>query len=276
MKRYSSMFVSHNERKVGSFLDWTHSWRSYQSKCWVLLFPGGGGAAGGAGRGQEQRGHGRQQGENTLRLMLLKGWQSEQPPDWSNRVSGVHEARRAALPGAAEGAAGRRLAGPPAGCRQGAPGPAEVPQTQGETVLPTGQVDSRWRSGSSHWSFRLVCAGRRRSFTVRFYYCAWGAGFKKTNGTDKKYMNNYNKTGQIKSYLKILTKFCNFKIFIFKIKISNFKTFKFFVRMSFWKKKRNLKVTFHDLFNKTYTYIKTVIFRNFLIHWWIFGHKVVF
>lgn len=49
--------------------------------------------------------------------------------------AGVHEARRAALPGAAEGPAGHRLAGLPAGLLHGTPGPAEIPQTQGETLI---------------------------------------------------------------------------------------------------------------------------------------------
>lgn len=49
-------------------------------------------------------------------------------------LAGVHEARRAALPGAAEGPAGHRLAGLPAGLLHGTPGPAEIPQAQGETM----------------------------------------------------------------------------------------------------------------------------------------------
>lgn len=50
-------------------------------------------------------------------------------------LAGVHEARRAALPGAAEGAAGHRLAGLPAGLLHGAPGPAEISQAEGETLI---------------------------------------------------------------------------------------------------------------------------------------------
>lgn len=46
-------------------------------------------------------------------------------------VSGVHEARCAALPGAAEGPAGHRLVGLSAGLLHGTSGPAEISQTQG-------------------------------------------------------------------------------------------------------------------------------------------------
>lgn len=60
-------------------------------------------------------------------------------------LTGVHEARRAALPGAAEGPAGHRLAGLPAGLLHGTPGPAEIPQAQGEaliSVATTRDIDS--------------------------------------------------------------------------------------------------------------------------------------
>lgn len=50
-------------------------------------------------------------------------------------LAGVHEARRAALPGAAEGPAGHRLAGLPAGLLHGASGPAEISQAEGETLI---------------------------------------------------------------------------------------------------------------------------------------------
>lgn len=74
------------------------------------------------------------------------GWERWAPTpsgggDVSRRLllcpAGVHEARRAALPGAAEGAAGHRLAGLPAGLLHGTPGPAEVSQAQGETLIST-------------------------------------------------------------------------------------------------------------------------------------------
>lgn len=50
----------------------------------------------------------------------------------SSCVSGIHEARGAALPGAAAGPAGHRLVGLSAGLLHGTSGPAEIPQTQGE------------------------------------------------------------------------------------------------------------------------------------------------
>lgn len=55
-------------------------------------------------------------------------------------VSGVHEARSAALPGAAEGPAGRPLARPPAGGLHGTPGPPEIPTTQGQQMNPHANV----------------------------------------------------------------------------------------------------------------------------------------
>lgn len=49
-------------------------------------------------------------------------------------VSGVHEARCAALPGAAEGPAGDRLVGLSTGLLHGTSGPSEISQAQGQCL----------------------------------------------------------------------------------------------------------------------------------------------
>lgn len=46
-------------------------------------------------------------------------------------VSGVHEARCAAVPGAVQRPAGHGLVGPPTGRLRGTSGPTEVPETKG-------------------------------------------------------------------------------------------------------------------------------------------------
>lgn len=92
-------------------------------------------------------------------------------------LTGVHEARRAALPGAAEGPAGHRLAGLPAGLLHGTPGPAEVSQTQGETlasmqttrhcILGTVPFPQRLAPFSLRaWSFVLECSALTSSIEL--------------------------------------------------------------------------------------------------------------
>lgn len=95
-----------------------------------LCILGGGGATDRTRSGQKEHHCGRQQGENTFDAEHESGGM-RCVTALPCCVSGVHEARCAALPGAAEGPAGHRLVGLSAGLLHGTSGPAEIPQTQG-------------------------------------------------------------------------------------------------------------------------------------------------
>lgn len=147
MKRYASMFVSHDERKVRwpilaarALAQMPRQVSSVQMmmSCSPSLphISGGGGAAGWVGPGEEEHCHRCQQGENVFWTRRQSGQQNVNPAhvtqgSSSCRVSGVYEARRAALPGAAEGPAGHWLVVVSTSGLLGSPGPSEVPQTQG-------------------------------------------------------------------------------------------------------------------------------------------------